>query len=121
MLEEPRGDDLGAQKLDALGREALLEHQVLAIRGQRLTTPQFLAFARRFGPPEPHVVVAPSRRDFLKLVGTGAAFLAAGCARKPVEKILPYVKAPEDMQPGNPVYYASTCGECRNGCGRSAS
>jgi molybdopterin-containing oxidoreductase family iron-sulfur binding subunit len=60
---------------------------------------------------------APSRRDFLKLVGTGAAFLAAGCARKPVEKILPYVKAPEDMQPGNPVYYASTCGECANGCG----
>ena len=36
--------------------EALLEHQVLAIRGQTLTAPQFLAFARRFGPPEPHVL-----------------------------------------------------------------
>ncbi|MGE5178848.1 MAG: TAT-variant-translocated molybdopterin oxidoreductase [Bacteroidota bacterium] len=62
-------------------------------------------------------VTAPSRRDFLKLVGVGATFLAAGCARKPIEKILPYVKAPEDMSPGNPVYYASTCGECANGCG----
>ncbi|HET7498216.1 MAG TPA: 4Fe-4S dicluster domain-containing protein, partial [Candidatus Eisenbacteria bacterium] len=60
---------------------------------------------------------APSRREFLKLAGAGAAFLAAGCARKPVEKILPYGKAPEDMQPGNPVYYASTCGECPAGCG----
>ena len=62
-------------------------------------------------------VTEPSRRDFLKLVGTGAAFLAAGCARKPVEKILPYVKAPEEVTPGNPVWYASTCSECSNGCG----
>jgi taurine dioxygenase len=30
--------------------------QVLVLRGQRLTPPQFVAFARRFGPPEPHVI-----------------------------------------------------------------
>ena len=78
--------------------------EVEALRNQEFLTPG-------------DVVVEPSRRDFLKLVGAGAAFLAAGCARKPVEKILPYVKAPEDMQPGNAVYYASTCGECANGCG----
>lgn len=30
--------------------------QVLVFRAQRLTAPQFLAFARRFGPPEPHVI-----------------------------------------------------------------
>jgi taurine dioxygenase len=30
--------------------------QVLALRGQRLTPAQFVAFARRFGPPEPHVI-----------------------------------------------------------------
>lgn len=30
--------------------------QVLVLRGQRLTAPQFHTFARRFGPPEPHVI-----------------------------------------------------------------
>jgi taurine dioxygenase len=30
--------------------------QVLVLRGQHLTPPQFVAFARRFGPPEPHVI-----------------------------------------------------------------
>jgi MoCo/4Fe-4S cofactor protein with predicted Tat translocation signal len=58
-----------------------------------------------------------SRRDFLKLMGAGAAFAAAGCARKPVEKVLPYLKAPEEITPGNAVWYASTCGECPAACG----
>jgi taurine dioxygenase len=30
--------------------------QVLVLRGQRLTPAQFVAFGRRFGPPEPHVI-----------------------------------------------------------------
>src|SRR5271157_5461567 len=30
--------------------------QVLALRDQRLTPAQFVAFGRRFGPPEPHVI-----------------------------------------------------------------
>src|SRR5207249_3508197 len=30
--------------------------QVLVFRGQKLTAREFLGFARRFGPPEPHVV-----------------------------------------------------------------
>jgi Fe-S-cluster-containing dehydrogenase component len=59
----------------------------------------------------------PSRREFLKLLGAGAAFAAAGCARKPVEKVLPYVHAPEELVPGQAVFYASTCGECSAGCG----
>ncbi|MGE5175191.1 MAG: TAT-variant-translocated molybdopterin oxidoreductase, partial [Hyphomicrobiales bacterium] len=69
-----------------------------------------------FASPEDPVTM-PSRRDFLKLMGAGAAFLAAGCARKPVEKILPYVHAPEEVTPGNAVYYASTCQECPAACG----
>ena len=35
---------------------ALWEGGVLAIKGQRLVPGQFLAFARRFGRPEPHVI-----------------------------------------------------------------
>ncbi len=62
-------------------------------------------------------VTEPSRRDFLKLIGAGAAFAAAGCARKPVEKILPYIRMPEEAIPGKAVWYASTCGECPASCG----
>jgi taurine dioxygenase len=36
--------------------QALWETGVLAIKGQRLAPEQFLAFARRFGRPEPHVI-----------------------------------------------------------------
>jgi taurine dioxygenase len=36
--------------------DALLEHRVLVMRSQKLTAPQFLAYARRFGVPEPHVL-----------------------------------------------------------------
>ena len=57
------------------------------------------------------------RRDFLKLVGAGAgAAAAAGCSEK-VEQLIPYVVQPEEITPGVPVYYASTCGECAAGCG----
>jgi len=31
-------------------------HQVLVLRGQQISAAQFLAFARRFGPPQPHVI-----------------------------------------------------------------
>ena len=36
-----------------------------------------------------------------------AALAAEGCARRPVEKILPYSKAPEHVLPGTTTYYAS--------------
>src|SRR5258708_4949947 len=58
-----------------------------------------------------------SRRDFLKLVGIGVAGAAAGCAKPPAEKLLPYLVAPEDILPGVPYWYASTCRECPAGCG----
>lgn len=37
-------------------RDALHRHHVLIIRGQRLEADKFLAFASRFGRPEPHVL-----------------------------------------------------------------
>ena len=35
---------------------AFFRGQVLVLRDQRLTPAQYIAFARRFGPPEPHVI-----------------------------------------------------------------
>jgi molybdopterin-containing oxidoreductase family iron-sulfur binding subunit len=58
-----------------------------------------------------------NRRDFLKLVGVGVAGAAAGCAKPPAERLIPYLVAPEDILPGVPYFYASTCRECPAGCG----
>ncbi len=49
-----------------------------------------------------------SRRNFLKLMGASLAFGGlTGCTVQPAEKIVPYVRAPENMLPGKPLYYAS--------------
>jgi len=57
------------------------------------------------------------RRNFLKLIGVSAgATAAAGCSELP-EKLIPYVIQPEEITPGIPVVYASTCQECPAGCG----
>lgn len=55
---EARGVDL-ARLDDATFAElerAFYEGQVLGVRGQELTAREFVAFARRFGPPQPHVI-----------------------------------------------------------------
>ncbi len=57
------------------------------------------------------------RRDFLKLVGVGLAGAAAGCGPEPANKLIPYLIAPQDILPGVPYWYASTCRECPAGCG----
>jgi len=59
------------------------------------------------------------RRDFMKLVGTtfAAASVTAGCARRPVEKVIPYVYKPEEITPGASTWYATVCGACPAGCG----
>lgn len=49
-----------------------------------------------------------SRRDFLKLMGASIALGATGCIRRPVQKIIPYAKAPEEIIPGVANYYASS-------------
>lgn len=49
-----------------------------------------------------------SRRDFLKLMGASIALSATACVRRPVHKIIPYAKAPEEIVPGIANYYASS-------------
>jgi molybdopterin-containing oxidoreductase family iron-sulfur binding subunit len=49
-----------------------------------------------------------SRRNFLKVMGASLALAGlTGCSGQPTEKILPYVRQPEELIPGNPLFYAS--------------
>ncbi|MBI4211235.1 MAG: TAT-variant-translocated molybdopterin oxidoreductase [Deltaproteobacteria bacterium] len=68
-------------------------------------------------PPLKEPLTSMERRDFLKLMGLGSFAAAMACSRRPVEKIIPYVNKPEELTPGIPLWYASTCGECPSACG----
>ena len=50
-----------------------------------------------------------NRREFLQLLGASLAFAGlSGCAvRQPVEAIVPYVRQPEELVPGKPLFYAT--------------
>lgn len=58
-----------------------------------------------------------ARRDFLGIMGASMAFASLSCARRPVNKIIPYVVKPEEVLPGVSTWYASTCRVCSAGCG----
>ncbi|UOF02318.1 TAT-variant-translocated molybdopterin oxidoreductase [Bdellovibrio reynosensis] len=48
-----------------------------------------------------------ARREFLKLMGASIAMASAGCIRRPVQKIVPYNKQPEEVTLGIANYYSS--------------
>jgi MoCo/4Fe-4S cofactor protein with predicted Tat translocation signal len=59
-----------------------------------------------------------SRKQFLALLAASAAFTAAGCSNyRDKGEIVPYTKKPEEITPGIPNYYASTCTGCSQVCG----
>jgi molybdopterin-containing oxidoreductase family iron-sulfur binding subunit len=48
------------------------------------------------------------RRKFLGLLGASLALAGVtGCSQAPVERINPYVRAPEEIVPGRPLYFAT--------------
>ena len=49
-----------------------------------------------------------ARRTFLKLMGASLALAGVtACTRQPAEKIVPYVRQPEELIPGKPLFYAT--------------
>ena len=73
-------------------------------------TPEFQAAVEREFPSAAQEWVDPvSRRGFLKLMGASMALAGlAGCTKQPDEPIYPYIKAPEDLVLGKPMYFATT-------------
>jgi len=61
-----------------------------------------------------------SRRSFIKLAATaGAAAAIPGC-EPAARKLIPYVVPDENVIPGVPSFFATTCSECPAGCGMVA-
>ncbi len=56
------------------------------------------------------------RRDFLKIVGMTAGAAATVACKEPIHKIIPYLNQPEEVIPGIPTYYNSTCRACPAAC-----
>jgi molybdopterin-containing oxidoreductase family iron-sulfur binding subunit len=58
-----------------------------------------------------------NRRDFLKYFGFSISAVAlAACNKTPVKNAIPYIVKPENITPGIPNWYASTCNACSANC-----
>jgi molybdopterin-containing oxidoreductase family iron-sulfur binding subunit len=71
--------------------------------------PEFAALVAREFPRHAGAVLDPlDRRQFLKVMGASLALAGLGaCTSQPVETIVPYVKAPEQLVPGKPLFFAT--------------
>ena len=60
-------------------------------------------------PSEVEAITDPvARRRFLKLMGASMALAGVtACTRQPLEKIVPYVRQPEELIPGKPLFFAT--------------
>src|SRR5574341_1117745 len=84
---------------------------------KKLQKEEFLSKPQAFFDKDGSADLTFSRRDILKLAGAAAVFAAAACARRPMEKIVPYLNPTDEVIPGKADWYASTCGGCSAGCG----
>ncbi len=71
---------------------------------------KFAAFAQdEFSPGAHEWLDDVSRRRFLQLMGASLALAGVtGCTRQPIGKIVPYVKNPEEVVPGKPLFFATS-------------
>jgi molybdopterin-containing oxidoreductase family iron-sulfur binding subunit len=57
-----------------------------------------------------------SRRDFLTLMGFSVTAAGLAACRAPEQKAIPMAVATDEMVPGVPNFYATTCGGCASAC-----
>src|SRR6266540_4886224 len=72
-------------------------------------SPEFREFVQREYPQHAEDWDDPiERRTFLKLMGASLALAGlSGCVYQPAEKIVPYVKQPEEEVPGKALFFAT--------------
>src|SRR6476660_3131628 len=73
-------------------------------------TKEFGDYMHREFPSQASEFSDPSgRRTFLKLMGASLALAGVGaCTRQPPEKLVPYVRQPEELIPGRPLFFATS-------------
>ena len=82
-------------------------------------TPEFKEFLHREFPQNASEWLDPvGRRGFLKLMGASMALAGvSACTRQPAEAIVPYVRQPEELIPGKPLFYATAMPFAGSGVG----
>ena len=72
-------------------------------------TPEFKEFLHREFPQNASEWLDPvGRRNFLKLMGASLALAGvSACTRQPEEELVPYVRQPEELVPGKPLFFAT--------------
>lgn len=96
---------------------ALLREKVLGKSGKQYwrsieeyaDTPEFAEFVKQEYPAHAEEWDnSLSRRNFVKVMGASLALAGlSGCVIQPTEKIVPYVRQPEEIIPGKPLFFAT--------------
>ena len=76
---------------------------------ERAQDPAFREHLYNEFPSEIEAITDPvARRTFLKLMGASIALAGvSACTSQPAEHIVPYVRQPEELIPGKPLFYAT--------------
>jgi MoCo/4Fe-4S cofactor protein with predicted Tat translocation signal len=76
---------------------------------ERVDDPSFREHLYNEFPSEIEAITDPvARRTFLKLMGASIALAGvSACTSQPAEHIVPYVRQPEELIPGKPLFYAT--------------
>ena len=82
-------------------------------------TPEFKQFLHREFPQNASEWLDPvGRRGFLKLMSASLALAGvSACTRQPDEELVPYVRQPEELVPGKPLFYATAMPFAGSGVG----
>src|SRR3954469_17621416 len=77
--------------------------------GELADTAQFREYLHREFPEQASQWNDPKgRREFLKLMSASLALAGiSACTKQPPEKIVPYVRQPEELVPGRPLFFAT--------------
>jgi MoCo/4Fe-4S cofactor protein with predicted Tat translocation signal len=120
--EDPTGNAVKNEMETAPAAEktmtlAQVRQELKGVKGRRFwrsldelaDTPEFRAAVEKEFPSAAQEWIDPvTRRGFLKIMGASMALAGlAGCTKQPDERIYPYVKAPEDLVLGKPMYFAT--------------